>query len=386
MPAYGEVRLTEIYPSPENGEEWIELYNDSDASAQMKDYSLIDKSGKKILIPAIELPAGHYLLATSESVLNNSGDTVQLMKTAYQIDIATYSATLSSNQSFSLCSLSPATWEVTSSITKKADNAPCSSPTPTPAPSSVPVSPTSIPVSEPTLPHVQPQFDQSSLFISEVMVQPESGEPEWVELYNNSDTTIELKDWYIDDVADGGSAPKPFHVTITSKTYVVIKLSSALFNNGGDSARLLNNNNVLIDSFSYTSSKKLHSWGRTINSSTFCLQEPTPEKENSACTEQTQKPSAQSLQSTSGTSPGVKQTLSSGTALQQTIEDYFPYTSPGTAVPVHHIPQTLSIEAVSSNPYRALSHSFAFFSLCISILAFIYIFIRIKRTHQLLYS
>lgn len=47
---------------------------------------------------------------------------------------------------------------------------------------------------------VQPGFAEKSVLISEVMSDPKDGEPEWVELINNSNNTINLKNWSISDV------------------------------------------------------------------------------------------------------------------------------------------------------------------------------------------
>lgn len=47
---------------------------------------------------------------------------------------------------------------------------------------------------------VQPGFAEQSVLISEIMSDPADGEPEWVEIINNSNDTINLKNWSISDV------------------------------------------------------------------------------------------------------------------------------------------------------------------------------------------
>jgi len=145
--------------------------------------------------------------------------------------------------------------------------------TPTPTVTSTP-SPTQKPL----------QNDISRVYISEFLPAPPSGEKEWVELYNDNDVPVTLTDWYIDDVKDGGASEKKFTLTIPAKRYGVVTLATAIFNNSGDSVRLLNMTKTELDSVQYGSSQIALSWGwSTLLDSTYCIQEPTPEEENGTC-------------------------------------------------------------------------------------------------------
>jgi len=124
----------------------------------------------------------------------------------------------------------------------------------------------------------------TNIRISEACVYPESGDNEWVELYNPNNFDITLQNWYIDDAENGGSTPKKFTLTISAKDYEVFELTSVIFNNNSDSVRLLNTNNQIIDSLTYSSSQKGISLGRyDIESNDFCLQEPTKGDKNGDC-------------------------------------------------------------------------------------------------------
>ena len=48
--------------------------------------------------------------------------------------------------------------------------------------------------------NISPGYPPQSIVVNEIMYSPSNGEPEWVELFNNSNTTINLKDWSITDV------------------------------------------------------------------------------------------------------------------------------------------------------------------------------------------
>src|SRR3989344_2790589 len=162
-------------------------------------------------------------------------------------------------------------------------------PTPTTTPSTAP-SATIVPTpaladdlpQEPT-----PTSQQSAInniYISEVMVYPNTGEKEWVELYNNNNHQVTLNDWYLDDLEDAGSTPKKFSLTLVGKSYGVYYLPSNIFNNDRDSVRLLDFGRAVKDSFEYLQGEKNLSWGRaSLDSDTFCLQEPSPNTANLNC-------------------------------------------------------------------------------------------------------
>ncbi len=140
---------------------------------------------------------------------------------------------------------------------------PSPTPTPLPSPTST-IEPTSPPTSGPTPTGVTSLIE--NIFITEAMVAPETGQNEWVKLYNDNNEPVTLFNWFIDDVENGGSSPKQFSTSIEPHAYAVVELASALFNNDGDSVRLLNNLLQQVDSFTYTHSERGKSVGRNDTS------------------------------------------------------------------------------------------------------------------------
>lgn len=61
---------------------------------------------------------------------------------------------------------------------------------------------------------IKPGLNPGSILISEVMFDPRTGEPEWVELYNKTEARINLKGWKISDVLT-----TPTIVTITNDNF-----------------------------------------------------------------------------------------------------------------------------------------------------------------------
>jgi len=81
-----------------------------------------------------------------------------------------------------------------------------------------------------------------------------------------------------------GSSPKKFSLEIPAKSYQVFNLSSSMFNNDGDSVRLLDFNKILKDDFEYDSSLQGKTWGRTdFLNNNFCLQEQSYSSPNNSC-------------------------------------------------------------------------------------------------------
>lgn len=116
--------------------------------------------------------------------------------------------------------------------------------------------------------------DYNDIVINEIMYAPPTGQPEWVELYNKSDKTINLKNWKFSDNAttitltttDYQMPPKSYLIIAKDtsiKNFYTVKsaiLTANLpaLNNDQDACVLKTNLNTLIDSVRYFSS-----WGGT---------------------------------------------------------------------------------------------------------------------------
>lgn len=295
------LQLNEIYPNSLEGEfEWVEVYNEEELEVNLSDFRLTDKTGKKIDFIKGSLPGLSYGIATSSQVLNNSGDTIFLRdKKDNLLEIATYSGVLDSFHSIIKCPDGQGKWLVSSYITKgKSNLEACSqiSPmvivTPTEKIISTPtISPPTIPPTIITLPTITryntpipTPISYDNILISEAMVNPPEGEFEWVEVYNGNPKEVLLENWYIDDIADGGGWPKQFSLTIQPYSYQSIELSSSIFNNDGDTVRLLDFDKREKDSFIYRYSQKGKTWARgSLDKKDFCLQEESKNMANGPC-------------------------------------------------------------------------------------------------------
>ena len=118
-------------------------------------------------------------------------------------------------------------------------------------------------------------FPSGSVLINEVMFTPVNSEPEWVEVFNASNDTINLKDWTINDVyttpaygkviGDFILLPQTFGVLAKDSSIInyhryipskIAKVNLPVLNNDLDGVVLKDNRAVTMDSLLYNSS-----WG-----------------------------------------------------------------------------------------------------------------------------
>jgi len=128
------------------------------------------------------------------------------------------------------------------------------------------------------------------VLVNEVLPAPTAGN-EWLELYNTTGGALDIGGCYIDDIAGGGGAPTAIAAgtMIAAHGFHVIE-KSGYFNNGGDDARLLKNDqSTVLDSYSYGSTGYDQSWYRQTDGGAWAAQAtstPTPGASNgggSAC-------------------------------------------------------------------------------------------------------
>lgn len=305
-PSYAAA-INEFLPSPVSGDsEWVEFYNPD--GVDLKSFYIDDdldfasdsgSSVKKSLSSLVENNLQYPYIELS-SILNNSGDIVALFDSSGNL-VDSYEYTSNPGSGVTLGRSPDGTGSFISQIfiTKGAAN-PNMTPTPQPVltltPTSTPIQsgPTPSPIatlvpSSSSAPTSSPA-KYSNIYLSEVMVNPNTSENEWVEIYNGNNFSVNLTDWSIDDIESGGSSPKTIAVDIAPYGFGVITFSSSIFNNDGDSVRLLNVQKEVVDSFSYKEAVKGQSIGRTsFNETAWCNQEPSPALTNKGCLLELQK-------------------------------------------------------------------------------------------------
>lgn len=99
---------------------------------------------------------------------------------------------------------------------------------------------------------------------------------EWVELYNNANIDADVTGWYLSDASNGNGNITPInssHILVPSPIvpahgWLVVYMNEAIYNNPGDTVKLFDSSNNLVDSYSYGIDP------------TYCDMEPTPDNNN----------------------------------------------------------------------------------------------------------
>lgn len=275
--------INEICPvsSDQRDYEWVEIYNNTDNAISASQYNITDSTNKSLIWQASEIPPGGYLLATSSSVLNNSGGDSVVLKdsTGNTISSQSYTGSFGANSSYVRCS-DGTSWLSSNLPSPLSDNnGSCQVPTP------------------PTTTQSNTETDYTSIYVSEVMVDPATDQNEWVELYNHNSFTVNLNNWQIDDTKDQGASPYTFSLTIPSYSYATFEITKNMFNNDGDTVRLVNYQNVEKESFGYSTSEKEKSIGKiNVLGNAVCIQNPSKNGINSSCINNTNNQTATTTQ------------------------------------------------------------------------------------------
>jgi len=277
IPLSGAVYLNEVLIDPQQS---IELINTATGEADISKWYLDDSGGATFFsVPEhTSIPSNACIVFTSDFNLNkSSSDTVRLFDSTAAptengftlIDSFSYKAGAGPGLSYARLPDGDGTWSTSSaSIGKRNDNN---------------TSCLAEPTSAPTIILTQTPTQPDNILLSEIMIRPQGDEHEWVELYNNNDHSVTLIDWYIDDVSNSGASPKKFSANLASYQYKIIELSSDIFNNTEDSARLLNGAQNEIDSTEYGDLRAYGSFGRQNIVGSFCTMNPTKESVNTDC-------------------------------------------------------------------------------------------------------
>lgn len=293
-PVFAEnaVYINEIQIEPNQA---VELINTGSAEIDLSNWYLDDNGGTTyftIRQNTILLPNSCVVFSSNINLNTSSPDTIRLFNNtapptspnAQLIDSYTYDKSPGNTITFTRKPDGIGNW-ITDFATLGKFNGTNTScviiPTPT-----IPPSPTITPTltMTPTRTPTPELISIANIYISEVMPYPDSNGKEWVEIYNDNDFPVNLINWYIDDVEDGGSAPKKFSLEIPAKGYEVYELPASMFNNDYDTVRLLDSNKDIVDVIEYEEPLKDKTIGRhSFSSNNVCIQDKTVKRKNSDC-------------------------------------------------------------------------------------------------------
>ncbi len=250
------IRINEFLPQPNDGEkEWIELYNESSISADIHGWTLEDGTGKIATVSSTPIVShGFLVIELVSSKLNNSGDSVILKNVSGEVVHAVHYGD-SEEQAQALVPKKANTlvfinneWKETITPTKGTLNV---------------FTPVPIPAQTQTTQQTQTQTTQTqnntsilsiapgTVVINEVYPNPVGSdtEDEFIELYNTSNTLVDLNGYKISDASTS--------FTLTQKieplSYLTLyrKLTHISLNNTGEERVKLANGTTVVDEMEF---------------------------------------------------------------------------------------------------------------------------------------
>ncbi len=118
----------------------------------------------------------------------------------------------------------------------------------------------------------------TGLYINELLPNAST---EWVEIYNATDSAVNIGGYKIDDIRTCGSAVYtiPAGTTIPAKGYYVWNTSSYFNNTGGDEANLIAPDGTVVDTYKYTTTSSGKSFYRYLDGGAWsAAMDATPTK------------------------------------------------------------------------------------------------------------
>ena len=285
------IRINEVVSAAETGEkEWVELYNTTLESVDLQDWTIEEGGGTKTILSGVIESHGYLVFETKN--LNNSGDLILLKDpTGKVIDQVVYGAwndgdpvdnfpATAKGESLSLYEgeyvANPHITKGQANIFERieiVDEPQTETTTETEVVVTPPPTVTETTELAETAGAATATADDSTVpyqysndvLINEFLPAPATGSTEWIELYNAGSVDVDLRGWTIDD-AIGGSAPYVISesLIIKAKEYLVFPESETKIqlNNTSDDVRLLDPDQKLIDSVSYTKTQSNVSWSK----------------------------------------------------------------------------------------------------------------------------
>ena len=296
---HSPVVLNEFLPSPAsdwdgNGtanaeDEWIELYNPSDAWVDLSGWFLDDVDDSRAISPEGSAPyamppgsgiAPHsYMVvfrSTSGVALNNSGDTVRLLGPGlFELETNSFGSTRS-DISWSKTVDGGNEWTNAYPPSLGSSNQPALTATPT---ATAVVTATVTPTVTPT-----PAGFPDGVSLNEYLPDPASdwngdgqatAEDEYIEIYNSNPVAVDLSGWMLDDVDDGaalspdGSRPYvlPPGTIVSAHGFLTLfrSQSGVVLNNDGDWVRLLRPDGLVVEATTYATSDDDEAYSKTLD-------------------------------------------------------------------------------------------------------------------------
>lgn len=293
--------INEFVADPEDGEEWVELYNSGEVAVDLEGWWIEEGAERKTLLKGLFIPGQFLIVETIKGNLNNQGDIIRLKNAIGEmVDKITYGnwedGTPSDNAAaaadpYSVARLKDGVdtnvdkndFAVTTKVTRGKANVIEAVTKVAKVEPKVPEEPKpllNLPLQKGEREGIKDVFGK--LFISEFIPNPEgSDDAEWIELFWGGAEELDLTGFSIDDSEGGSRSYKISGVHAASRAYLVLpKAKTRLtLNNTSDAVRLFNVDGALVDEIEYEGSVEGRAYARREDGRWFWTL-PSPGVEN----------------------------------------------------------------------------------------------------------
>jgi hypothetical protein len=260
--APAQIKINELLPNPESGNEWVEFYNPTTSTINLDGWLLADNSSTGTLSGTIN-SLGFFVYEFSNAKLNNNGDVLTLftpnLEKIDDVFYGDFGGSVAPAKGHSLARLANGQ-DSDNNVQDFAETT-----TPTKESSNIITreieiqAPAPIYYSAPSTNTQTEQTDTGKIVINEFLPNPTGSdtENEFIELFNADTKTINLNGWQLND-----ESAKRFtfeNKILKSGEYITVYRSEsgiALNNTGGETVKLYNANVSLVDSINYNEKAK----------------------------------------------------------------------------------------------------------------------------------
>lgn len=284
-----QIFINEIFPDPigaDNDNEFIELYNSGNEAIDLNGWQLSDSTAKKFTInygnigSVVIFPGKYFIIYSDKSkiALNNTGDSARLYQPNGNLAGEVYYSKAKPGQSYSRFG---SDWQWSEKPTPNGINQ---------LEQVALVNSTAENIQDLVSQHKFISYEPRKyigLRINEFLPNPDgSDDVEWVELFNNSSSTLNLFGFALDD-SEGGSKPYYFNASATVPAFgflTIYKEESKLsLNNSIDNVRLLDPYGELFDDVLYSKAESGKSYNYDpMEEEWYWTISVTPDFENAA--------------------------------------------------------------------------------------------------------
>ncbi|GEM_PF-4247595 len=301
IPNIGEIVINEFLVDPQNNDvEWVELYNRTNQAFELDTLVLVDGSHAILKISGTLSAYAFITFDFPSTRLNNSGDTILLIRNTQTLNAVTYGdwndGNLDDNapspgKGFTSARKTNGTtsennrddFVVTTLPTKGSPNMIQPPPIISPTPSS---SNNAQNTAEPSSTVPRQEFQTGDMVINELLANPiGSDETEWIELKNNDTRSINLLGWKLRDQSGSTytiNAEDSINTDMLASEFFLVKkiISSIAQNNQGDTITLIDPFGQTKDIINFGEMKEGVAYARNNANIWLLTNTPTPASTN----------------------------------------------------------------------------------------------------------